>query len=308
MPVVTVRDAQRGDAIAIGQVSAAAVPHVVETSDRVAAEMDDDERLGRRRWVALLGDAVAGTATARQVTERRGERDLFLSVQVRPEQGSQGVGTRLLETAASAFPGSSRLLAVADGGAISLSFAVRNGFLPESEQPVAKVDPRSVAAVGHPPSDLRAVTLEALPDLRMLLETHNLATSDDPRQRRLTMYQLRAEWWDRPGNAPELSWGLLAAGRTGPVLAAFTSVHVDLERGRAWSRMTATHPAYRRRGLAQWVKRRTLGSLAVAGVTQAWAPILGDNEPILAVNEVLGYRAAATSVRLGRRIRLLPPG
>jgi GNAT superfamily N-acetyltransferase len=308
MPVVTVRDAHRSDAIAIGEVSAAAVPHVVETSARVAAEMDDDERLGRRRWVALLGDEVAGTATARQVTERRGERDLFLSVQVRPEWGSQGVGTHLLLTAAGAFPGSSRVLAVADGGPISLSFAVRNGFLPESEQRLAMVDPRSVARVGVPGSDLRAVTLEALPDLRMLLETHNLATPDDPRQRRLTMYQLRSEWWDRPGNAPELSWGLLAAGRTGPILAAFTSVHVDLARGRAWSRMTATHPAYRRRGLAQWVKRRTLSSLADAGVTQAWAPIPHDNAPMLAVNEALGYEEAATSVRLGRRMRLLPAG
>ena len=308
MPVVTVRDAHRSDAIAIGQVSAAAVPHVVETSARVAAEMDDDVRLGRRRWVALLGDEVAGTATARQFTERRGERDLFLSVQVRPEWGSQGVGTHLLLAAAGAFPGSNRLLAVADGGPISLSFAVRNGFLPESEQPVARVDPRQVAAVGVPARDLRAVTLDALPDLRMLLETHNLATSEDPGQRRLTMYQLRSEWWDRPGNAPELSWGLLAAGRTGPVLAAFTSVHVDLERGRAWSRMTATHPAYRRRGLAQWVKRRTLGSLAEAGVTQAWAPILAENAPILAVNGALGYEAAATSVRLRRRMRVFGSG
>jgi GNAT superfamily N-acetyltransferase len=71
--------------------------------------------------------------------------------------------------------------------------------------------------------------------------------------------------------------------------------------------MTATHPSYRRRGLAQWVKRRTLGSLAAAGVTHAWAPILVDNTPMLAVNEALGYEAAATSVRLGRRMRLAAP-
>jgi GNAT superfamily N-acetyltransferase len=307
MPVVTVRDAHHSDAFAIGEVSAAAVPHVVQTSERVAADMDDDIRLGRRRWVALLCDEVAGTATARQVTERLGERHLFLAVQVRPEWGSQGVGTHLLLTAAGAFPGSTRLLAVADGGPISLSFAVRNGFLPESEQPVALLDPRTVAAAPTPGGGLRPVTLEALPDLRMLLETHNLATAADPGQRRLTMYQLRSEWWDRPGNAPELSWGLLAAGRTGPVLAAFTSVHVDLERGRAWSRMTATHPSYRGRGLAQWVKRRTLVSLAAAGVTQAWAPIPADNTSMLAVNEALGYKPAATSIRLRRRIRLTRP-
>jgi mycothiol synthase len=308
MPVVTVRDAHPGDAVAIGAVSAAALPHVVQTSARVAAEMDDDSRLRRRRWVALLGDRVAGVATARQVIERRGERNLFLDVKVRPDLGSQGVGTQLLLTAAGAFPGSTRLLAVADGGPISMSFAVRNGFLPESEQPVARVDPRTVAPAGGPPAGLRAVTLEALPDLRMLLETHNLATTGDPRQRRLTMYQLRSEWWDRPGNAPELSWGLLNQGRNRPTLVAFTSVHVDLERGRAWSWMTATHPAFRGRGLASWVKRRSLGSLAAAGVTQAWAPILPDSPAMLSVNAGLGYAPAANSVRLGRRMRLIGAG
>lgn len=300
--MVTVRDAHRGDALAIGEVAAAAVPHVVRSTARVAADMRDDDRLGRRRWVGLLDAAVAGTATAREVTERRGERDLFLDVQVRPELGSQGVGTRLLVATAAAFPSATRLIAVANGGPISLSFAVRNGFLPESEQPVARVDPHSVAAADAGACGLREVTLEALSDLRMLLETHNLA-ADHPRLRRLTMYQLRADWWDRPDNAPELSWGLLAAGPNGPLLAAFTSVQVDHERGRAWSRMTATHPAFRGRGLAQWVKRRTLGSLARAGVREAWAPIPIDNPAMLAVNERLGYRPAATSVRLRRRLR-----
>ena len=43
-------------------------------------------------------------------------------------------------------------------------------------------------------------------------------------------------------------------------------------------------------------------------MTQAWAPILPDNVSMLAVNEALGYEEAATSVRLGRRMRLLPAG
>jgi GNAT superfamily N-acetyltransferase len=299
---VTVRDAHRSDASAIGEVSAAAVPHAVWSSAQVAADLREDATLGRRRWVGLLDNAVAGTATARQVADRRGERDLFVDVQVRPDQGSQGVGTQLLLAAAGAFPAANRLQAVGNDGPISLSFAVRNGFLPDSEQPVARVDPRSVAEADPKACGLRAVTLQALPDLRMLLETHNLAAVDDPRQGRLTMYQLRGEWWDRPDNAPDLSWGLLATGGNGPVLAAFTSVQVDHERGRAWSRTTATHPAFRSRGLAQWVKRRTLGSLAQAGVREAWTPIHMDNAPMLAVNEALGYRVNATSVGLRRRM------
>ena len=297
------RDADHGDAFAIGEVSTAAVAHLVRSSASVEAEMRDDGRLGRRRWVGLIDREVAGTATAHQVAEHRGERHLQVDVHVRPRHGSQGVGTQLLLTAAGAFPEATRLQAVADGGPISLAFALRNGFLPESEQPVALVDPRTVPLADPGACGLRAVTLEALPDLRMLLETHSLATADDRRQPRLTMYQLRAEWWGRPDNAPDLSWGLLAAGPGRPVLAAFTSVRVDHERGRAWSRMTATHPSFRGQGLAQWVKRRTLESLAGAGVTEAWAGVPTHNAPMLAVNEALGYRPAATAVSLGRRLR-----
>lgn len=306
MPEVTVRDADQADAVAIGEVSSAAVAHLVRSSARVLADMRDDDRLGRRRWVGLIGRQVAGTATARQVVEHRGEQHLHLDVAVRPQDGSQGVGTRLLQTAARAFPDATRLEAVADGGPISLSFAVRNGFVPENEQPLYQVDPSSVPPADPGACGLRPVTLEALPDLRMLLETHNLATAEDRRWPRLTMYQLRSEWWGRPDNAPDLSWGLLASGPNGPVLAAFTSVQVDHERRRAWSRMTATHPSFRGQGLATWVKRRSLRSLAAADVLDAWARVPTDNAPMLAVNAALGYEPGATSVALGRRLRRGP--
>jgi GNAT superfamily N-acetyltransferase len=303
---VSVRDAQRGDAAVIGQVSASAVPYVVRSTARVAADLRQDAMLGRRRWVGLLGHEVCGTATARHLGERAGSRDVFLTVRVRPDRGSQGVGTALLHTAARSYPGATRLQSLANDDPISLSFAVRNGFVPEGEHHLAKVDPRGVPPVGEPPDGLRAVTLEALADLRMLLETHNLAADDDPGlvSRRMTMYQLRAEWWARPDNAPDLSWGLVGVidPNRGPVLAAFTSVQVDAERGRCWSRTTATHPAFRGRGLAAWVKHRTLNSLAQAGLSEAWTPNDVRNGPMFALNSSLGYEDAATSVRLTRRL------
>ncbi len=61
-------------------------------------------------------------------------------------------------------------------------------------------------------------------------------------------------------------------------------------------------PSYRGRGLAGWVKRRTLTSLAEAGVREAWAPILHRPPRITSVNASLGYRPAATTVGLGRRL------
>jgi hypothetical protein len=86
------------------------------------------------------------------------------------------------------------------------------------------------------------------------------------------------------------------------VLAAFTSVQIDAERGRCWSRTTATHPAFRGRGLAAWVKQRALNSLALAGLTEAWTPNDVTNAPMFALNSSLGYADAATSVQLTRRL------
>jgi hypothetical protein len=137
----------------------------------------------------------------------------------------------------------------------------------------------------------------------MLLETQNAAAARDPfRRRRLTMYQLRDEWWDRTDNAPDLSWGLLAQGPSGPVLAAFTSVEVDRERSRAWTVMTATHPSYVDQDLAHWVRARTLASLEEAGVAEAWTSSEPAEGSLLPVEELLGYRPAATAVRLVRRL------
>ena len=294
------RDAHRGDAPAIGEIWSAAVPYLVRTAARAAADMREDKTLRRRRWVGLVDGVVAGTATAQQL----GEHEAFVTVEVHPDHGSRGLGTALLTDAAAAFPDIDQRRSVSNGDPISLAFAVRNGFLPEGEHRISFVDPAAVAEAGPPPTGLRAVTLEALPDLRMLLETYNLATSDDPSglSRRYTMYQLRSEWWDNPDNAPSLSFGLIDDDALRPVLAAFTSVQVDRERGRSWSIMTATHPTYRRRGLARWVKRRMLKALDENGVTEAWTGNDSTNAAMLAVNEQLGYVAAATSIRLARRL------
>ena len=294
------RDAHPGDAGAIGEIWSAAVPYLVRTAARAAAEMHEDKTMRRRRWVGLDGEVVAGTATARPVSEH----EVFLTVEVHPDHGSRGVGTALLAAAAAAHAGVDQMRAVSNGDPISLAFAVRNGFLPEAEERIGFVAPHLVGEAGPAPQGLRPVTLEALPDLRMLLETYNLAAGDDPshRARRLTMYQLRSEWWDNPDNSPALSFGLIDDAAPRPVLAAFTSVEVDRERARAWTTMTATHPSYRGRALARWVEHRTLNAMADAGVTEAWIGNDTGDEAMLALNEQLGYVTATTSIRVARRV------
>ena len=297
------RDAQPADAPTIAAIGAAAVPYLVHSAAAVAADLRADEALGRRRWAGLLDDVVCGTAVGRYVEGRHGGREVELAVEVDPDHGSRGVGTALLQAATAAFAEGIWLRADCRDDPISMAFAMRNGFLPEGERPIGFVDPRSVADAGEPPDGFRAVTLDALPDLRMLLETNNAAAGDDLTGvlRHLTMYQLRAEWWDRQDFAPELSFGVLGDGPRGPVLAAYTSAEVDRERGRAWSTATATHPSYRRRGLATWAKQRMLNAVAEAGIDAAWTVHDPGNPAMAAVNQAVGYQSATRAIRVARR-------
>jgi len=75
-------------------------------------------------------------------------------------------------------------------------------------------------------------------------------------------------------------------------VVAFTLGHGD--RTRIWSKMTATMPAYRGRGLAKLVKAAALHRAAEAGVHGAYTANYDGNTPMIAVNEWLGYHRIAT--------------
>ena len=66
--------------------------------------------------------------------------------------------------------------------------------------------------------------------------------------------------------------------------------------------MTASHPSYRSRGLATWLKQHTLRELAAAGVHDAWAANDSSNAPMLAVNRALGYQPTENSCVVERRL------
>ena len=298
------RDAGPDDCVAIADIWAAAVPYLVRSADRAAADLAADPTLGRRHWVGLVDGRIVGTAMARPFHEDD-EEQVFVAVEVHPDYGSRGVGSALLRTAVAAFPGVTGMQSVSRDDPISLGFAVRNGFLPDAEHRVCRVDPAVAPEAGPPPDGFRAVDLSGLEDLRALLDTYNQAARDDPSglSREFTLQEFRAGWWDSPDNAPELSWALLADDPTGGSrVAAFTSVQVDRARRRAWSGMTATHPAYRGRGLATWVKRRSLNALAEAGIHEAWSANDATNAPMLAVNDSLGYQPMAKSISVRRRL------
>ena len=145
------RDAHRGDAPAIGEIWSAAVPYLVRTAARAAADMREDKTLRRRRWVG----SPTASSPAPPPRARLGEHEVFVTVEVHPDHGSRGVGTALLTDAAAAFPDVDQMRSVSNGDPISLAFAVRNGFLPEGEHRISFVDPAAVADAGPSPKGLR---------------------------------------------------------------------------------------------------------------------------------------------------------
>jgi GNAT superfamily N-acetyltransferase len=299
MPEVTVRDARLEDAPAIAEIWAAARPLMVRSAARAEAGLREDAAVDRRRWVGDLDGRVVGTSTA----HRRDDGTVMISVEVHPDFGSRRVGTALLAPTLAAFPEATELRAISNDDPIALTFSVRNGFLPIGEHRIAGVDPRTVPPAGPAPSGFREVRLDEVgPEL--VRHAHNASAADDPGglSRVFDRETFRAEWWDGPDHAPELGVGLLDESGEEPVLVAFTAVQVDRPRGRSWSAMTATRPAYRGRGLARWVKHRMLNTVAAAGVTGATTANDATNAPMIAVNDALGYTPVGRTVPVQRRV------
>ena len=291
------RAAEPGDIAAIAHLWAEAVPYLVRSAAAIETTMAYDGTVGRRRTVAVLDDRVIGTATSFLRPDGVGA----IQLAVDPEHRGRGAGTALYDDAMGSLDsqGAAITEGVANDDPASLAFARRRGFAVNGEHRISGVDPRTVDPVGPPPDELEPIRCDRLPDTDSLLATHNASAKDDPsgHSRVHTAAEFRSQWWDSPDNANDLSWAML----DGETVAAFTSVQVDRERGRAWSSMTATHPSYRGRGLATWLKRATLNSLADAGVTRAMTANDVQNAAMLAVNDRLGYRPIATLYAVRRQ-------
>ena len=293
------RDARPEDATAVAEVWAAAQPLLVRSAARAEADLRHDTVVDLCRWVAVLEDRLVGTSYARRLDDGT----VMVAVEVHPDSGSRGVGTALLGTALTAFTDAHELTAVCSDDPISLAFAVRNNFVPIGEHRIAGVDPRTVPPAGPVPAGLREVWLDEV-DPELVRVAHNTSAADDPSglSRVYDRETFRVDWWSSPDNAPDLGRGLLDESGAEPVLAAFTSVQVDRPRGRAWSSMTASRPAYRGRGLARWVKQRMLNAVAAAGVTLASTANDATNAPMIAVNDALGYLPVGRTIRVERRV------
>lgn len=287
--MTSIRPATLFDAGAWSEVEAEATPYLVQdeasTRHEMRTEGEDAVRL-----VARQEQRVVGVARLRTYP---GEDHCSVKVMVREDSRRRGAGRALLEAleAHVEATGRSTLHAIVEDDDASRIASQRWGFELTRTFRMSALDPRTLPT---PPADPLVQPLHTR-ERGEIWQLFNAVVGDDPSG--LSLETPWEEWlddWEDPRNRPSLSHGVIVDG----ALVAFSQL--GAAGTRAWSNMTGTHPAYRGQGLALLAKQHTLYAAARAGIEQCFAGNDGDNAPMVAVNERLGYRPFAAP-RLGVR-------
>jgi GNAT superfamily N-acetyltransferase len=251
----------------------------------------------RRYWAAEDDGKLVGWATA-GIEYQSSERPGFLQVSVAPEFRQAGLGTGLLERCEAhlAGLGVATALSFTTPEETSRSFATAQGFRHASTTRISGVDPRTI----EPPSALPGVDLRLLAELdpRRVYELDAEAMLDVPGEVAMddiSFEQWFEDYWRHPDTALDASVAAVIDER--PV--AFSHLRIAAG-GRAVTDMTGTLRDYRGRGLALLAKRATLVNAARRGVELVTTQNDETNEPMLRINEKLGYRTIGSTLGWSR--------
>ncbi len=290
-----IRPAVLEDAGAWADVVLAASPHMVLDERSEQHEMRHDPA-DARRFVAKVGGSVVGVARARAYHD---EDHVSLMVMVRPAHRRDGTGRALLDAvmAEARTSGKPRAVAIVEDDDDSRIACGRWGFTVTRSFRKAMVDPRSVPAPGPVPERVTVVPLDEVGP-EQVWQAHQQVARDDPSG--LTLPMPWEDWlsdWSDPRARPDLGRAVLVDGD----LAAYSMLGAAGDR--AWSDMTGTLRRHRGRGLAFLAKQHTLHAAAGAGITRSMTGNDGENRPMLAVNERLGYVPVARPSLAERQLR-----
>ena len=254
------------------------------------------ERARHASWAAFDERALVGWAESRLRWEfGPGAASVFVGVD--PDSRRQGLGRRLYELAEAHVAGVTRIYAESDGGDDARRFLLARGFREDRAERVSVLDPRAVDPSLLPPLETKKagegfalLTLADLPDrgpeLHRLFEA---VDADAPHSEPLVPIayeEWRSHILEQPDLDPEASFVVLAPdGRA----VAFSWLLVDRRGRRAAIEMTGTLREFRRRGLARLVKLATICWAAEHGITAIYTGNDTENEPMLALNDSLGF-------------------
>jgi GNAT superfamily N-acetyltransferase len=288
--VFEIRTARPGDAVGIAQVWAATMPHLVRTARAVEVELTQAH--SRELLVAVEGSDVVGYGNLFLPPPDAEAPRIRVTLQVPPDRRRRGIGTALTTTIVTRARelGAGRLLTAVDDADEAKAFAARHGFNLLREMKQSQLDLTTIREPLPPPEGLRIATYDDL-DPRQVFDAEAQVRDDDPSG--LSGGPAYEEWvrvaWANPDCRHDLGVAVLEGDR----VLSFVTTTADPDRKLIWSNLTGTIPPARGRGLAKVVKSVALARARDAGFTVASTGNDAANEPMLAVNRWLGYRATA---------------
>ncbi|MEV0284547.1 MULTISPECIES: GNAT family N-acetyltransferase [unclassified Kribbella] len=284
-----IRPAEPGDVEGAIALHDAHAPYLVVTASALRRGLSAAPVPGRGTFAAVEAGEVVGWASTGLIAGSD-PLDGELRILVRPDHRGRGIGTKLLtathEELRSAGARSARVFAEPS----TAEWAARWGYRQTRQVHYAGIDPRKAPDLPGVPSGVELVPLNEV-DPRSLYEADVVAQRTKPGDAKITSRPYD-DWldgvWTSPAVVLDLSMAAVYDGR----VIAFTLGIGD--HTKIWSRMTATMPEFRGRGMAKLVKCAALRRAADAGVQAAYTANYDGNTPMLAVNEWLGYYRVAT--------------
>jgi GNAT superfamily N-acetyltransferase len=260
------------------------------------AELRAEDSDARVMVLAAVDGEVVGSGLA-GVSDSGGG---FVAPRVRPAHRRRGVGSALLDHLARhlAARGFSQVRGMVDDPG-SLAFAQGAGFEEIDRQVEQVLTIAEEPPPSAPPTGVRVIDLEERPELwaasydRFGKEVLADFAVYEPLQ--VSAEQWAASWAGAP---------MFLALYDGSVIGC-AGLHLDTDRpDRAENALTAVTREWRGRGVASYLKRLTLRWAAGHGVTEVYTWTQARNEPMLRLNEHLGYAVGQTSITLSRSLPL----
>jgi GNAT superfamily N-acetyltransferase len=289
-----IRELREADAAGVAAVEIAANPHQVVTPELVWHRATRGiEREQRRDWVAELEGRVAGCAHAgfEWSVPTRGKGRFWVGVL--PELRGRGVGGELYAYASEYLRsrGAWRLRTWVDEDLAGARFLERLGFTPRDVDRVSELDlrgaelPEPSVAAGFRLVPLAEVR-DHVDDLFAISASGELDMPGKEAETELRIEDWKAEELHAPTLSHDGSFVALEGSR--PLAAAY--LVVDPTRRLGSNQMTATLPAFRRRGLALAAKLAVARWAAAHGFERLVTENDTANLGMLAINDRLGYR------------------
>ncbi|WP_405057118.1 GNAT family N-acetyltransferase [Kribbella sp. NBC_01505] len=267
----------------------ALAPYLVVTRANLSGRLTGPPSSGQATFAAVDGDEVVGwgsTALTSGSDPLAGE----LRILVRPDWRGRGLGTQLLDAAHAELRSAGATSVRVFAEPSSAVWAARWGYAQTRQVHYAGIDPRKAPDLPGVPTGVELVAMNQA-DPRKLHAANEVAQRTKPGDAKIAS-QPYEEWVQEVWASPTTVLDLSVAAVLDDEVVGFTLGIGD--RTRIWSKMTATMPEYRGRGLAKLIKAAALHRAAAAGVQNCYTANYDGNAPMLAVNEWLGYYRVAT--------------